>query len=187
MPAPRNGSSPNARELEGKWRSRPISRVLSWAIIRLGLASPQGSSNLPGDTAGRSIASLFGLTPDGVCRAGRLPGSRCALTAPFHPCRSAEANVGGIFLLHFPSALTAQALPGIAPCGDRTFLDACTPRLPGRLRAGIVSRLRVTAIEGVAWRAAQVCRDFGGHRRFQVRAQRFVDAHAFMQLRVFGF
>src|SRR5690606_16934719 len=67
-------------------RSRPISRVLSWTVIPLGAASPRRSSNLPGDTAGRSIASLFGLAPGGVCRAGLLPGSRCALTAPFHPC-----------------------------------------------------------------------------------------------------
>ena len=132
---------------KGRVRSRPISRVLSWAIIRLGPASPQGSSNLPGDTAGRSIASLFGLAPDGVCRAGRLPGSRCALTAPFQPYRPTEVVLGGIFLLHFPSAFTAQALPGIAPFGARTFLDVCTPRLPGRLRAGIVSRFLMNAIE----------------------------------------
>jgi len=75
-----------ARWATKKRGSRPISRVLSWAAIRLGPASPQGSSNLPGGTAGRGIASLFGLAPGGVCRAGRLPGSRCALTAPFHPC-----------------------------------------------------------------------------------------------------
>ena len=37
-------------------------------------------------TDDRGIASLFGLAPGGVCRAGLLPGSRCALTAPFHPC-----------------------------------------------------------------------------------------------------
>ncbi len=106
----------------GKWRSRPVSRVLSWTVIPLGPASLQGSSNLPGGVAGHDIASLFGLAPDGVCRAGRLPGSRCALTAPFHPCRPAGAVLGGIFLLHFPSARAAQALPGIAPCGARTFL-----------------------------------------------------------------
>jgi len=29
---------------------------------------------------------------------------------------------GGIFLLHFPSARAAQALPGTVPCGARTFL-----------------------------------------------------------------
>ena len=33
-------------------------------------------------------------------------------------------NLGGIFLLHFPSAHAAQALPGTLPCGARTFLDA---------------------------------------------------------------
>ena len=30
--------------------------------------------------------------------------------------------IGGIFLLHFPSARAAQALPGTVPCGARTFL-----------------------------------------------------------------
>ncbi len=33
-----------------------------------------------------------------------------------------EEFVGGIFLLHFPSTRAAQALPGIVPCGARTFL-----------------------------------------------------------------
>src|SRR5690606_38608876 len=92
--------------------------------IPLGASSPIRSSNLPGDTAGHGIVSLFGLAPGGVCRAGLLPGSRCALTAPFHPCRLLERNVGGIFLLHFPSARAAQALPGTVPCGARTFLGA---------------------------------------------------------------
>src|SRR5262245_53929101 len=73
---------------ERKRRSRPVSRVLSWTVIPLGAASPIRSSNLPGDTAGRGIASLFGLAPGGVCRAGPLPDSRCALTAPFHPCHA---------------------------------------------------------------------------------------------------
>jgi len=39
------------------------------------------------------------------------------------------------FLLHFPSARAAQALPGTLPCGARTFLGAwCATRLPGQLR-----------------------------------------------------
>jgi len=75
-----------------------------------------------GSNAGRANGSLFGLAPGGVCRAGLLPDSRCALTAPFHPYRLPGGNVGGIFLLHFPSARAAQALPGILPCGARTFL-----------------------------------------------------------------
>lgn len=52
-------------------RSRPISRVLSWAAIPLDPASPQDSSNQPGSDAGRAIAPLFGLAPGGVCRAMR--------------------------------------------------------------------------------------------------------------------
>lgn len=121
-----------------RWRSRPISRVLSWTVIRLGATSPQRSSNLPGSSAGHANGSLFGLAPGGVCRAGPLPDSRCALTAPFHPYRLPEGNVGGIFLLHFPSACAAQALPGTLPYGARTFLgtlasDATVwPTPPGR-------------------------------------------------------
>ncbi len=69
---------------------------------------------------------LFGLASSGVYRTGLLPDSWCALTAPFHPyharlycykCRSAVYS-----LLHFPSAHTAQALPGTLPYEARTFL-----------------------------------------------------------------
>ena len=83
----------DAAKRQEKARSRPISRVLSWTVIPLGAASPRRSSNLPGDTAGRGIASLFGLAPGGVCRAGPLPDSRCALTAPFHPCHAFRRTV----------------------------------------------------------------------------------------------
>src|SRR5690606_35459381 len=106
-----------------KRRSRPISRVLSRAVLPLGAASPLRSSSLPGPDAGHVMRSLFGLAPGGVCRAGLLPGSRCALTTPFHPYHARLATpFGGIFLLHFPSARAAQALPGTVPCGARTFL-----------------------------------------------------------------
>ena len=76
-----------------KWRSRPISRVLSWTVIPLGASSPIRSSNLPGPDAGSAIRSLFGLAPGGVCRTGLLPDSRCALTAPFHPCHASRRTV----------------------------------------------------------------------------------------------
>src|SRR5690606_11279768 len=50
-----------------------------------------------GSGAGHAIGSLFGLAPGGVCRAGLLPDSRCALTAPFHPCHaSPEGPFGGL-------------------------------------------------------------------------------------------
>ena len=114
-----------------------VRRLRAVAVIPLGAWSPIRSSNLPGGSAGRINASLFGLAPGGVCRAGLLPDSRCALTAPFHPCHAPLAMpFGGIFLLHCPSAHAAQALPGTVPCGARTFLGIGYPmtRLPGRLR-----------------------------------------------------
>ncbi len=69
-----------------KWRSRPVSRVLSWTTIPLGPASPQGSSSTPGDGSSQPIVPLFGLAPSGVYRAmRRCPRTRWALTPPFHP------------------------------------------------------------------------------------------------------
>ena len=85
------------------------------------------------------MRSLFGLAPGGVCRAGPLPDSRCALTAPFHPCLCPEGPSAVCSLLHFPSARAAQALPGTVPCGARTFLGvlahdaAAWPTPPGRI------------------------------------------------------
>jgi hypothetical protein len=55
--------------------SPPISRVLSWAAIPLGPLLPASSSGLPGSGASHAIASLFGLAPDGVCRAVRVATS----------------------------------------------------------------------------------------------------------------
>jgi hypothetical protein len=45
------------------------------AVIHLGRQLPDGSSNLPGDSASRAIAPLFGLAPDGVCRAASVTRS----------------------------------------------------------------------------------------------------------------
>jgi hypothetical protein len=83
----------------GGKKSRPVSRVLSWTVIPLGLTSPSGSSNLPGSNAGRANAPLFGLAPSGVCLATRrCPRARCALTAPFHPYHACLAtSFGGLF------------------------------------------------------------------------------------------
>jgi len=66
---------------------------------------------------------------------------------------------GGVFLLHFPSACAAQALPGAVPCEARTFLDALPHRdcLAGSAlgqcsgselsKAGIVSRESIASFE----------------------------------------
>ena len=140
-----------------------VRRLRAAAVIPLGASSPIRSSNLPGGSAGRINASLFGLAPGGVCRAGLLPDSRCALTAPFHPYRPSEEDVGGIFLLHFPSACAAQALPGTVPCGARTFLGTGYPvtRLSGRLRQRhcTLAKLKRARLRAASFRQRR------GHRR----------------------
>ena len=89
----------------------PISRVLSWTIIHLGQMSPFSSSNLPESSASNAMGFLFGLAPSGVYhRHELLPVMRCALTAPFHPYRSAIADLGG----SLSAALSVDfRLPGI--------------------------------------------------------------------------
>ena len=123
-----------------KRRSRPISRVLSWTVIPLGASSPIRSSSLPGDTAGRGIVSLFGLAPGGVCHAGPLPDSRCALTAPFHPCHASRRIVRR-FALCCTFRRLAPPRRYLAPCPVEPGLSSAPARLhdpmtrlPGRLR-----------------------------------------------------
>jgi hypothetical protein len=128
------------RAKPGKKRSRPISRVLSWTVIPLGSASPQTSSSLPGPDAGHVMGSLFGLAPGGVCRAGPLPDSRCALTAPFHPClilgtpKNARPSA-----VSFCCTFRRLAPPRryLAPCPVEPGLSSAplrVTRLPDRLR-----------------------------------------------------
>ena len=54
-------------------------------IIYLDRPLPACSSDTTRRSAGNFIPSLFGLAPDGVYLAGKLPYRWCALTAPFHP------------------------------------------------------------------------------------------------------
>ena len=111
--------------------SRPVSRVLSRAVIHLWRLSPDAYSDLPGSSCGHTqrfpirSCSRWGLP----CRSV-LPRARCALTAPFHPYRT---NPAVSFLLHWPWAHAPQALPGTLPSGARTFLRDCSRRLLGRL------------------------------------------------------
>ena len=108
--------------------SRPISRVLSRTTIHLGRTSPCASSDLPGSPCGpqertrRSArfpiwsCSRWGLP----CRR-MLPPARCALTAPFHPCRHRIAAA----LRRFAFCCTVR---GLAP--PRHYLAPC-PVEPG--------------------------------------------------------
>ncbi len=112
--------------------SPPISRVLSApcgavTVIHLGRRLPAGSSNLPGDSAGRAIAPLFGLAPDGVFRAVRVATNAVRSYRTFSPlpentplARREPSAVRSLW--HFPSPRGARPLAGILPCGARTFL-----------------------------------------------------------------
>ena len=124
------------QDVPQKQWSRPISRVLSWTTIPLGRASPRGSSNQPGDDAGHVMVPLFGLAPGGVCRAGLLPDSRCALTAPFHPCL---ILLRGHRRFAFCCTVRRLAPPRryLAPCPVEPGLSSAssrTTRLSDRLR-----------------------------------------------------
>src|SRR5262249_46873474 len=45
-----------------------------------------------------------------------LPAARCALAAPFHPCRAPGSGTPAVyFLWHFPWGRPRRALPGTAP------------------------------------------------------------------------
>ncbi len=136
----RAGSGSRLRFFRG--RSRPISRVLSWTVIPLGAVSPRRSSNLPGPDAGRAMRSLFGLAPGGVCRAGPLPDSRCALTAPFHPCLIRPRRAGHRRYLSVALSVGSRR-PGVtwhralwSPDFPRRRTTEVVPttRLSGRLR-----------------------------------------------------
>jgi len=88
----------------GKPVCKPSSVVLPQpeepVAIHLALPLLTGSCDQPGDLeAGRPLAPLFGLAPDGVCQASRSPNCWWALTSPFHP----YPETGAVsFLLHFP-------------------------------------------------------------------------------------
>src|SRR5262249_60298497 len=62
--------------------------------------------------------SYLALLPVGFTLPPPLPAARCALTAPFHPCRPPPRRVdglGGVFLWHFPWGRPRRALPGTVP------------------------------------------------------------------------
>ncbi len=67
-------------------------------------------------------APLFGLAPDGVYPATNCYQSRGALLPHHFTLTCARRPSAVYFLRHFPSARAAQVLPGVLPCGARTFL-----------------------------------------------------------------
>jgi ribosomal protein L34 len=80
------------------------SKLVHVTTIPLGRRLPDASSNLPGrpdpdidpgDCSPRRPYSV--LLPVGFTVPLPLPSARCALTAPFHPCRAYATRRGGLF------------------------------------------------------------------------------------------
>ena len=93
-----------------------------------------------------------------------------------------DRAIGGIFLLHFPSARAAQALPGTVPCGARTFLGIASddatvrPTPPARIvsRASVVCRHRGRNRGSIGPVTAPACRP---HQR-PGQTQRAIHRHS---------
>ena len=103
--------------------SEPVSRILSHprvvATISLDDASLRRSSGQPGsDNGPGALLPYLALLPVGFARPPCCQDAGALL--PHHFTLTREA--GGMFLLHFPSACAARALPGTVPGGVRTFL-----------------------------------------------------------------
>ena len=118
---------------EGR-RSRPISRVLSRAVIPLRCASPRTCSDLPGSSCGLTQRSpIRSCSKWGLPCRRVLPPARCALTAPFHPYLPLPA--GGLFSV---ALSVGSRLPGVtwhSAQSSPDFPPGLAPqRLLGRLR-----------------------------------------------------
>src|SRR5436190_6887120 len=104
-------------KIRGKYVSRPVSRVLSGVAsataIHLGRRSLGASSNQPGREAWKRTLwrelprphahPYLVLLRVGFALPPPLPEARCALTAPFHPCRVRPEPSEAVYSLwHFP-------------------------------------------------------------------------------------
>ena len=117
---------------------------------------PGASSNLPGrqdlDTYLKravlrqsvSCRPYSVLLPVGFAMPPTLPPARCALTAPFHPCRGRRCNVQ-----HAGRFVFCGTVPGVAPAGRypapyvhgaRTFLPGDLSILPERPSSRLTER-----------------------------------------------
>ena len=108
-------------------------------IIPLGPRSPSGSSSRPGGSSrrvrrdGRPLPPYLALLRMGFTVPPPLPAGRCALTAPFHPCRpfGRRSVLCGTFL----HVAATGHYPACRPYGVRTFLSDHSERSRGPLGA----------------------------------------------------
>ena len=108
--------------------------------IHLGWLLPATSSNLPGHRCRIAPAALGNACPYMVLlRMGftmpvPLPVRRCALTAPFHPCRRSVAGAGGLFSV---ALSLGSPPPGVTRHPDPVEPGLSSPRT-ARARAAAV-------------------------------------------------
>ena len=124
--------------------SRPISRVLSWTIIHLGLSSPITSSDLPESSAGRTQGFLFGLAPGGVYTAMHVTVHAVRSYRTFSPLPGEPGGILSVALsvgsrppgVTWHSALWSPDFP--PPKRVNTIEKRSPNRLGARLRSGAV-------------------------------------------------
>ena len=131
--------------------------------IPLGRALPDASRDQPGRRRGNAACTVARrgrpysvLLPVGFAVPPPLPGARCALTAPFHPCpRAARSGRAAVcFLWHFPWGRPRRALPGTVFPWSPDFPPP--PRLPATAAAVQPSDARECASHAAA--ASQAAR-----------------------------
>ena len=86
--------------------------------IPLGRPLPDASRDLPGRQRGNALLRhpYLVLLPVGLAVPSPLPETRCALTAPFHPCLGNTLRAAAVcFLWHFPWGGLALAGVGLWP------------------------------------------------------------------------
>ncbi len=155
---------------------------MRWMAIHLGRPLPNASRDRPGRRRGNPPAYFapkgtkvacrpyLVLLPVGFTVPSPLPGTRCALTAPFHPCRRSvprrDRNLGRRFAFCGTVPRVAPAGRYPAPCfrGARTFLPPRNARKAAIRPSGTALKV---AFRGLTSRA-QYHHGSGQTRRFSV-------------------
>src|ERR671935_2741547 len=129
----------NQRGGEHSSRTRVTARLQRAIPGGSGRASLRSARSRDRTTPLRAMPPYLLLHQVGFAVPRRLPGARCALTAPFHPCHAPPRGDRSAvcFLWHCPAGRPDRPLTGTLPFGARTFLGGlgCRPtRSPERLR-----------------------------------------------------
>ncbi|CAK7042193.1 MAG: hypothetical protein DESF_01763 [Desulfovibrio sp.] len=86
---------------------------------------PAPSSNLPGRLWPGRPPSLFGLAPNGVCRACRVTTASGGLL--HHRFTLTRPKPGGLLSVALSEGCPSWMLSSVLPCGARTFLPGVAP------------------------------------------------------------